>query len=65
MDQNFETSDAVRRHTKCRGKNVTTRWQLVAQDLFAENMKLRAENERRKKRMQWYENRLADRAGSA
>lgn len=52
---NFDNSEAVRRHTKCRGKNVTTRWQDVARDLFAENAKLRSENERRKKRMQWYD----------
>lgn len=37
----FYKSEAVRRHTKDRGKNVTTRWQLVARDLFAENAKLR------------------------
>lgn len=34
-------------------------------ELTTENVKLRAENERLKKRMQWYENRLADRAGNA
>ena len=65
MRTDFDKSDAVRRHTKDRGKNVTTRWMAVAQDLFAENVKLRAENERRKKRMQWYENRLADFASKA
>lgn len=61
----FDRSEVVRRHTKDRGANVTTRWQDVARELFAENQKLRAENERRKRRMKWYENRLADFAGNA
>jgi cell division protein FtsB len=33
--------------------------------LVAENQKLRAENESRKKRMQWYEDRLAGYASNA
>lgn len=61
----LENSQAVRRHTRDRGKNVTTRWQLVAQDLFTENTKLRAENARHKKRMEWYEHRLAGYASNA
>lgn len=43
----FYKSDAVRRHTKDRGKNVTTRWMAVAEELFTETVRLKAESKRR------------------
>lgn len=48
----FDDCEIVRRHTKDRGSNVTTHWQEVARDLFAELTAANAANKALKETLQ-------------
>ena len=46
IERELRNSEVVRRHTKDRGVNVTTRWMAVAEELLAENARLKVESKR-------------------